>query len=146
MIKFNYFHCSFKNILYDIVYLITDFTLKISYLILKYIQSSIHVEALKDLKQSSIWLIKDIKMSSHLLKVPLEIWISEETDMKKLSLWEDQVGKIKTNNNEDKWHKWGIHVTLRESCNLGKTCQGKWTTHNWKLRDSLDLPLLPSRQ
>lgn len=41
-------------------YLITAFTLKI-HLILKCILSSMHMEALKDLKYSSVWLTQEIK-------------------------------------------------------------------------------------
>lgn len=49
----------------------------LKYHILKHFQRSIHVEAcLKDLKHSSIWHTKDIKMNSYLLKVPLDILVS----------------------------------------------------------------------
>lgn len=53
-----------------------------------------HIEELKDLKCSSVWLTQDMKTNNYLLKVPLDIWINgkKKTEMKKLSLWEDRVG------------------------------------------------------
>lgn len=92
-------------------YLITDFTLKI-FLIVKCTLSSMHIEALKDLKYS---LPRKWKQTITFWKL---LWI--------FGKWRKRHEKVKSlkrsswPSNKDQWQKQRIHVTPREGCHSGR--------------------------